>query len=272
MHRCSPRSTTTTRTMTSRARSTRHTARSASARQRADQGGEDGSEMGRRAPKQLRHLFWVMQDGCCAICGRVTAIDEFEVDHSQAWVKSHDSSLPNLRGTCRDCNRRKSVHSWRKHQKELVTITNLMRFDPKLRMVVAWVTPGGGKSALPLIFGQHLIPIRGRRLAWITPRDNLRTQGESTFLDQRFRALLGHSLEIRATEPEADPCRATNGFITTYQSIIADAKHNRHFQTEFRQHSYLLVLDELQHAAVGSEYHRALIPLVDLSIAVLIMT
>ena len=164
------------------------------------------------------------------------------------------------------------MSSWRKHQKELITVSDLMRFNPQLNKIVLWVTPGGGKSGCPVIIGHHLIPVRGTRLAWITPRDNLRTQGETAFLDRRFRSLLGHNLEIRATEPEADPCRGTSGFITTYQSILADAKSNRHFQTEFRQHQYLLILDEVQHVAVASETHKALQPLIDLSNTLILMT
>jgi superfamily II DNA or RNA helicase len=229
--------------------------------------------MTRAVPKTTKYLLWIMQDGCCAICGKYTSIDDFESDHKNPWSKSKDSSLLNLQGTCSECNGRKGVNSWRKHQKDLITIADLMRYTPTIRDVIAWVTPGGGKSALPVILAKHLIPTCGQRIAWITPRDNLRSQGETAFLDDRYKSLLGHNIEIRATMTEPDPCRSTKGFITTYHSISSDFKGSaKIFEREFRTHSYLLVLDESHHVAIGSEFHRALQPLWDLAARRLIMT
>lgn len=163
------------------------------------------------------------------------------------------------------------MHNWRKHQSRLITVADLMRANTAIKTVLAHVTPGGGKSALPLIFAHHLIPRRGDKIAWITPRDNLRTQGESSFLDKTFRSLLGHGHEIIATTNEVDPSRGTAGFITTYDSIRAD-KSNHHLLDEFRRHRYLLVLDEPQHVAEGSDTHKALQPFWDFSSAQLLMS
>jgi superfamily II DNA or RNA helicase len=161
---------------------------------------------------------------------------------------------------------------WRKHQQDLLTITELMKFDRKVKTVIAWVTSGGGKSALPIIFSHRLIPSIAQKIAWITPRDNLRSQGELNYIDKEFRKLLGHQLEIRATEPEIDPSRGKTGFVTTYHSIVADAKNRKFFVDDFLKYNYLLVLDEPHHIARDSEYHKAIQQLYDLSAAQLLMS
>jgi superfamily II DNA or RNA helicase len=162
------------------------------------------------------------------------------------------------------------MNSWRKHQRELHTIGELMRYTPTITRIVGDITPGGGKSALPVILAHTLIPSRIEKIGWITPRDNLRTQGEDTFRDRRFRSISGHNLEIRATLPEADPSRGTSGFITTYQSVVSDKY--RLLAGDFARHRYGLVLDECQHVAVGSEYERALRPLVERAGVILFMS
>jgi len=162
------------------------------------------------------------------------------------------------------------MNSWRKHQRELHTIGGLMRYTPTITRIVGDITPGGGKSALPVILAHTLIPSRIEKIGWITPRDNLRTQGEETFRDQRFRSISGHNWEIRATLPEADPSRGTSGFITTYQSVVSDKY--RLLAGDFAKHRYGLVLDECQHVAVGSEYERALRPLVEHAGVILFMS
>lgn len=162
------------------------------------------------------------------------------------------------------------MNSWRKHQRELSTIGDLMRYTPTIKHIIGDITPGGGKSALPVILAQTLIPARIDKVAWITPRDNLRTQGEDSFRDRRFRSITGHNREIRATLAEADPSRGTAGFITTYQAVVADKY--RLLADDFRKYRYGLVLDECQHAAVDSEYERALRPLVDRAHAILFMS
>lgn len=162
------------------------------------------------------------------------------------------------------------MHSWRKHQREMNTICELMRYTPTIKRIVGDITPGGGKSALPVIIAQTLIPTRIDKLGWITPRDNLRSQGEGSFTDQRFRSISGHNLELRATLAEADPSRGTAGFITTYQAVVSDKY--RVLAADFVKHRYALVLDECQHAAVDSEYERALRPLVEKAHAILFMS
>ena len=63
--------------------------------------------------------------------------------------------------------------------------------------VLAAVTPGGGKSLLPVIAGAHLIRAGiVERICWVVPRDSLRLQAEEAFADPRWRKALNHNLKI----------------------------------------------------------------------------
>ncbi len=114
-----------------------------------------------------------------------------------------------------------------------------------LRDVLAAVTPGGGKSVLPLIAASRLIEAGiADRVCWIVPRDSLRLQAEEAFADPNWRAALGHALSVRAAENASDPCRGLAGYVTTYQAVAAAP--DLHL-AEFKKRRYLLVIDEVHH-------------------------
>lgn len=116
------------------------------------------------------------------------------------------------------------------------------------------VTPGGGKSALPGILADRLIPAGiVDHLLWVVPRNTLREQGEGDFPEwSRYR--------IRAAGNEADPCRGVEGYVTTYQAIVADPR--RHQATFSRGGRWMLFLDEPHHVLAGGAWDQALSPLV----------
>src|SRR3954471_22263434 len=118
--------------------------------------------------------------------------------------------------------------------------------------VLAAVTPGGGKSLLPVIAGSHLIRAGVvERICWVVPRDSLRLQAEEAFADPHGRMALNHTLTVRAAENEPDPSRGLAGYVTTYQAIAAaPALH----LAEIRRRRTLLVVDELHHLPALSEY------------------
>ena len=114
-----------------------------------------------------------------------------------------------------------------------------------VREILAAVTPGGGKSLLPVIAAASLIRARIiDRLCWVVPRDTLRRQAEEAFADPSWRRTLGHALAVRAADNAPDPSRGLAGYITTYQAIAAAP--DLHL-AEFRRHRTLLVLDEVHH-------------------------
>src|SRR5919202_1678696 len=120
--------------------------------------------------------------------------------------------------------------------------------------ILAAVTPGGGKSLLPVIAAARLIAAGVvDRLCWIVPRDSLRVQAEEAFADPAWRAALGHDLLVRSAENAPDLCRGLAGYVTTYQAVAAAPELHL---AEFRRHRYLLVIDELHHLPVLADLNR----------------
>jgi superfamily II DNA or RNA helicase len=139
--------------------------------------------------------------------------------------------------------------------------------------ILAAVTPGGGKSLLPVITAARLIAAGvADRVCWIVPRDSLRLQAEEAFADPAWRAALGHAVSVRAAENAPDPCRGLQGYVTTYQGVAA--RPDLHL-AEFRRHRYLLVVDEVHHLPSLAEvdphappddeasWSRAILPLLE---------
>jgi superfamily II DNA or RNA helicase len=142
----------------------------------------------------------------------------------------------------------------------------------ELADILAAVTPGGGKSLLPVIAAARLVAAGVvDRICWIVPRDSLRLQAEEAFADPAWRAALGHAVSVRAAENAPDPCRGLQGYVTTYQGIAAQP--DLHL-AEFRRHRYLVVVDEVHHLPSLAEidplapddeasWSRAILPLLE---------
>ena len=113
------------------------------------------------------------------------------------------------------------------------------------RDILAAVTPGGGKSLLPVLAAHALIGAgMVERVVWVVPRDSLRLQAEEAFADLPWRTALGHGLSVRAAENAPDPARGLAGYVTTYQGVAAAP--GLHL-AEARRHRTLLVVDEVHH-------------------------
>jgi superfamily II DNA or RNA helicase len=135
----------------------------------------------------------------------------------------------------------------RSHQAELLGIVNAIAAGQASGVgdILAAVTPGGGKSLLPVIAARALIGAGlCERICWVVPRDSLRLQAEEAFADPAWREALGHRLSVRAADNAPDPCRGLAGYVTTYQGIAAAP--DLHL-AEFRRHRTLLVVDEVHH-------------------------
>ena len=135
----------------------------------------------------------------------------------------------------------------RTHQRQLAGIVQAIASGEAagLRDILAAVTPGGGKSLLPVIAAARLVAAGiVDRVCWIVPRDSLRLQAEEAFADPAWRAALGHALSVRAAANEPDPCRGLAGYVTTYQGVAAAPELHL---AEVRRHRYLLVVDEVHH-------------------------
>jgi superfamily II DNA or RNA helicase len=117
--------------------------------------------------------------------------------------------------------------------------------------ILAAVTPGGGKSLLPVIAAARLVAAGViDRICWVVPRDSLRLQAEEAFADPTWRQVLDHRLSVRAADNTPDPSRGLAGYITTYQGIAAAP--DLHL-AEFRRYRTLLVVDEVHHLPALAE-------------------
>ncbi len=117
--------------------------------------------------------------------------------------------------------------------------------------MLAAVTPGGGKSLLPVLAAARLIAAGMiDRICWVVPRDSLRLQAEEAFADPAWREALGHAVSVRAADNSPDPSRGLGGYITTYQGVAAAP--DLHL-AEFRRHRTLLVVDEVHHLPALAE-------------------
>lgn len=121
--------------------------------------------------------------------------------------------------------------------------------------IIASVKPGGGKSALPVILADILIPAAADRILWVVPRNALKYQGEEEFTEAHWKT----KHRIRASVNEPDPCRGLQGYITTYQAIGQNPE--LHLQ-EVRSHKYILFLDEPHHIAESQSWEAALSPII----------
>lgn len=225
--------------------------------------------MRRFASKRERRALWRASGGVCAICGCDLTAD-FHADHIKPFSKTNTTNVHEMQALCAPCNARKGKHMWRKHQQAAIDIAAEDEFGRSFNRILAAVTPGGGKSCLPIIFGNAMIKNRlASKICWVVPRDSLRKQAEREFSNQRYRGLLGHNMTIRAAGNDVDPSRGTDGYATTYHAISCDPDLHRH---EFQRHRYLLVLDEVHHVAEDGDWHRALRPMVDLAAGVVLLS
>ncbi|MGI4794186.1 MAG: DEAD/DEAH box helicase, partial [Janthinobacterium lividum] len=140
----------------------------------------------------------------------------------------------------------------RSHQQRLANIVQAIADgQTEARDILAAVTPGGGKSLLPVIGAARLVEAGIiERVCWIVPRDSLRLQAEEAFTDPAWRTALGHSNSVRAADNTPDPSRGLAGYITTYQGVAAAP--DLHLR-EMRRYRTLLVVDEVHHLPALAE-------------------
>ena len=139
------------------------------------------------------------------------------------------------------------ARSLRSHQAQVAGLVEAITTGEVVgvRDLLAAVTPGGGKSLLPVIAAARLIAAGTvERVVWVVPRDSLRLQAEEAFADPGWREALGHHLSVRAADNEPDPCRGLAGYVTTYQGIAAAPELHL---AEMHAHRTLLVVDEVHH-------------------------
>jgi superfamily II DNA or RNA helicase len=231
--------------------------------------------------KRLRALLWYAADGRCALCGRPLP-PGWHADHVVPYKESGITNIHGMQALCPGCNLKKGSstmfdlkkqpeRSLRAHQEAVREICKEIIAGRPIDRIEVFVTPGGGKSAIPVIAAAELIPTGfADKICWIVPRLSLQTQAEQQFLNPWLRKYLGHDLSVRSSTNEYDPSRGACGFVTTYQALGQD--QGQTVLQEFRRHRYILIPDEIHHSAVGSEWERALLPLLDTCKLAILMT
>ncbi|MBN1625006.1 MAG: DEAD/DEAH box helicase family protein [Deltaproteobacteria bacterium] len=149
----------------------------------------------------------------------------------------------------------------RKHQSEFEQITDRIISGEDLPVTYLHATPGAGKSCIPIQACNLIKAGLADRIAWMVPRLTLGYQAESNFIDPFFRKMFNHNYNIRTSTNEYNPCRGTQGFVTTYQAIGVDNKLT--VLREFNEHRYIIVLDEWHHCELDGVWHVALKHIVD---------
>lgn len=212
----------------------------------------------------IRSHFWMKQDGKCNLCECILQ-EHFHLDHIIPWSLGGLTTINNLQALCPKCNLIKGnkIMQLRSHQQKVLTIIEeivknywLNQGVLKKKNLFISAFPGSGKSILPIIIFK-ILKKAGivDKLCWVVPRKSLRKQAAEEFGKIPMRELLDHNLEIREidTASEYNPCRDTDGFVTTYQALAAANKstktkslHNM-CNYEFNKHRYLLFLDEFHH-------------------------
>lgn len=143
----------------------------------------------------------------------------------------------------------------RYHQQAVVDACRDILNGGEIAEIVLSVTPGGGKSFVPVILAENLIPKIADRICWVVPRNALKYQGEAEFTDPRWNT----DKRVRAADNGDDLSRGLQGYVTTYQAVGMNPDCH---EAEFSKHRYILFLDECHHVADGSEWHKALEPMV----------
>jgi hypothetical protein len=77
----------------------------------------------------------------------------------------------------------------RQHQQEFEAIVDSIIDGNSVNKMLCKVTPGGGKSAIPIITGKLISRGLVDKILWICPRMVLQVQGERNFIDPFFRAM-----------------------------------------------------------------------------------
>lgn len=149
----------------------------------------------------------------------------------------------------------------RYHQQAVADVCREILGGAKIKEIVLSVTPGGGKSFVPVILADNLIPAVAQKICWVVPRNALKYQGEAEFTDPRW----GTSKRVRAADNGVDLTRGCDGYVTTYQAVgTAPECH----AAEFKKSRYILFLDEFHHVAENSMWHKALLPMVEKAVLV----
>jgi len=172
---------------------------------------------------------------------------------------------------------RSKLGSLRKHQRDALAIVDrIVSGDLALaicKVMVASVTPGGGKTLMASLFA-HVLLAAGvvDFVVIVVPRTTLRGQMARGFTDEA-RGLRRHiAIEANGKVDSAHKdLFGACGYVSTYQAV---AEHPKKHLRRFKGKRVLLILDEPHHLAdeEGVGWKSAIDPLVEAATCVLLMS
>lgn len=212
--------------------------------------------------KKLRYLLFKDANGKCQICGETLDPNDWHADHIIPYSVSKRTNVHEMQALCPACNLKKgkSMLNFRRHQHEFEQWCKVNARTSNT--ITLGVTPGGGKSIIPLIACKELIPKYARKICWVVPRTSLARQADKDFIGEGPKLGLAEKIFRHDDNQVKDPCQGYVGYVTTYQCIQANP--TVHIDA-FRQQPFVLVLDEPHHLIDGKPWHVAIQKLYDLA-------
>lgn len=224
--------------------------------------------------KHLRAALWLAADGRCQRCGQPLG-PTWHADHTLGWWLTQTTNVNEMQALCVRCNLEKGSSGLRAHQAELTALFREVeagrRTLPKL--IGCYVCCGGGKQGLAGIAAHWLIERLKvvDAICWVTPNGSLRRQAAESLLASDWLAkAIGHHLEIYESTNDVNPSKGKQGYAITAHAIVAD-KYGIN-RKEFERRRYALIVDELHHFPIDSEWELAIRPLVERAQVVVMMT
>lgn len=194
-------------------------------------------------------LLYIAADGKCENCGEELGAG-WHADHIRPYSKNGATALVNGQALCPECNLKKGNTSMtqdlREWQQE--ALGKFLRSESPNFLAVA--CPGAGKTTFALTAAKELID-RGEidQVVVVVPSDALRTQWSS-----------GHLLDLRPFR-NGEPVvkRGYDGVVTTYQALThPNASTFIAHAINHPRHRFLVILDEIHHAADSTTFGKSL--------------
>lgn len=241
-----------------------------------------GKEARTLRSKRHRALLWYVADGRCQRC-QAPLPDAWHADHIVPWCQSQRTNVHEMQALCPQCNLLKGYTMPNKlqpraFQRRIDQICKEMKSGVRpIEPLYVLVTPGGGKSSIPVILASHLIPQHADALCWVAPRKALVEQGAHACTSPTLHTLFPHHVVFRENNNEPDPCKGHTGYVATYDAILGNPDLHRR---EFDRRRYILFLDEAHHLrdslvnpdALDLAWKRAIQPLIDRAAMVVIVS
>lgn len=205
--------------------------------------------------KKHRRALWNAQEGKCARCGEALPYRGWHADHVTPWRVRSITNLHEMKALCARCNQEKGakmpdIAGMRAWQSEFVKAIREAKAKKRSRFMVI-VTPAGGKASVPYL--TKMFVDSDAPICWLAPRESLCDGGAEIpgWIVQYCAQHLIRRPVFRFSGNEQNPRHDTDGYIITYQSVVADVElHIQEFEAQARVGArYILVLDEMQFLA-----------------------